>query len=245
MNQLDLRLLAPDGIIRTDELRAAGMTGHAMATRCRPSGPWRRLLPGVLLMGTGPPTRSQWLRAALAYTDGDAVITGTDALCAHGIPVSHGPSVLVLLPAGRRLVGRGDLTVERTSRLPEPHWHSGLPYAPVVRATIDAARHEHDRDRLVALLGAPLRAGACTVSELVAELAAGNQRGSAGPRSVLRAYQYSSGSLPSMSRTWRRAQDGQSQTRPRSAFSATQASASTGDASARSRPHLEHCASGG
>jgi hypothetical protein len=245
MDQLDLRRIAPDGVIRTDDLRAAGVTSHALATRCRPSGPWRRVLPGVLLMGTGPPTRSQWLRAAMAYASQGAVITGTDALCAHGIPVPRGASVLILLPAGRRLVGRANLTVERTTRLPEPHWHGGLPYAPVVRATVDAARHEHDRNRLVALLGAPLRAGACTVAELQAELSAGSRRGSAGPRSVLRAYQYSSGSLPSMSRTWRRAQDGQSQTRPRSAFSATQASASTGDASARNLPHLEHCASGG
>ncbi|HEV2781388.1 MAG TPA: hypothetical protein VGX25_18555 [Actinophytocola sp.] len=196
---------APDGIIRSAELRAAGMSGYAVSARCRPSGPWRRVLPGVVLMGTGPPTRRQWLRAAIAYAGPGAVLTGADALCLQGIEVPRPADVLVLMPAARRAAGRPRLIVERTTRPPEPVWREGLPLAPVVRATADAARREHDHDRLRALLLAPVLAGACTIPELLAELTAGSQRGTAAARGLLldrsTGHQYSSGSLPSMSRT--------------------------------------------
>jgi len=193
-----------DGVIRTAELLATGVTNHAVAARCRPSGPWQRVLPGVVLMNTGPPSRLQRLRAAVAYAGADAVISGADALRAQGIAVPRPPDVLILVPAGRRLVSRSFLTVERTTRPPDPVWRAGLPLAPVARATIDAARHERDQFRLRTLLLAPVATGACTVAELRAELAAGNQRGSAAPRELLAGlddHQYSSGNLPSMSRT--------------------------------------------
>jgi hypothetical protein len=223
-----LRRTVRDGVISAAQLRAAGVSGYAVATRCRPSGPWQRMLPGVVLMRTGPPTRRQWLRAAVAYAGAGAVITGADALRLHGLDVPCPPHVLVLLPAGRRAASRTPLTVERTTRPPDPVWHDGLPLAPAVRATIDAARHEPNHDRLRSLLLAAVHTGACTVAELVAELAAGSQRGTAATRALLVAlagHQYSSGSLPSMSRTWVRAQAGHSQIRPRPAFSTTQASA--------------------
>src|SRR6201999_2681183 len=53
-------------------------------------------------------------------------------------------------------------------------------------------------------------------------------------------HQYSSGSLPSMSRTCVRAQDGHSHTWPRLPFSMLHASASAGGASARERPQRWH-----
>jgi hypothetical protein len=241
----ELRHTTPDGVIRADELRAAGVSNHAVSVRCRPSGPWRRVLPGVVLMTTGPPSRRQRLRAAVAYAGG--VVSGADAMRAQGIRVHCPGEVLVLLPADRRAVSRSYVTVERTTRLPDPIWLDGLPMAPVARATIDAARREHDLDRLRSLLVAPLDAGACTVAELLGELAAGNQRGSAAPRAMLARldpHQYSSGSLPSISRTWLRAQSGQSQTWPRGPFSTTHASAKIGGISARDRPHREQRTSG-
>ena len=195
---------AADGVIRTADLLAAGVTNHAMAVRCRPSGPWQRVLPGVVLMSTGPPNRVQLLRAAVAYAGPAAVITGADALREQGIHLPCPAEVLVLVPADRRLAGRSYLTVERTNRPPDPVWVAGLPLAPVARATIDAARHERDSFRLRTVLLAPVAVGACTVAELRSELAAGNQRGTAAPRALLADlddHQYSSGSLPSMSRT--------------------------------------------
>lgn len=242
-----MSVLPVDGVIRTADLLTSGVTSYAVAARCRPSGPWQRVLPGVVLMSTAAPTRPQRLRAAVAYAGPDAVITGADALREQGIAVPHPPEVHVLVPAGRRRVGRSYLTVERTTRPPDPLWRNGLPLAPIPRATIDAVRRERDQFRLRTLLLAPVAAGVCTLTELRTELTVGNQRGTAAPRQLLATledHQYSSGNLPSMSRTWVRAQSGHNQICPRSVFSTTQASASSGAASARDRPHREHRTSG-
>jgi hypothetical protein len=185
----ELRRSVPDGVIRSAELRAAGVSDYATALRCRPSGPWQRLLPGVVLMASGPPTRRQWLRAALAYTGRGSVLSGADALIAHGVDVPCPGDVLVLVAPTRRPTSRAGLTVERTGRLPEPVWLDGLPMAPVARAAIDAARREHDLPRLHAILLGAVRVGACTVTDLLDELDDGGRRGSAAPRAVLLARQ--------------------------------------------------------
>lgn len=172
-----------DKVISTAELHANGMSHHAIATRCRPSGPWQRLLPGVVLMAAGQPTRRQRLRAAVVYAGQDAVVTGVDAMRAHGVDVPVPPEVLVLVPSQRRLSSRAYLTVERTTRPPVRVVQATLPYAPLARATLDAARRAADQAQLRMLLGAAV--GPCTVAELRAELDAGNQRGSAAVRALL------------------------------------------------------------
>jgi hypothetical protein len=176
-----LRHTVPDGVIRSADLRAAGMSNYAVSARTRPSGPWQLVLPGVILMRTGPPTRRQRLRAALAYCGPGSVITGVDAL--HELACPAG--VHILIPAGRRVGCRSYLTVERTTRMPAHVLLRGLPVVPVTRAAVDAARHEHNHARLRALLMTAVRAGRCTWPQLRAELDAGNQRGTAGPRAVL------------------------------------------------------------
>lgn len=181
----DLTHTVPDGIITAAQLRGAGVTTYAMSARCRPSGPWQRLLPGVILLSGAEPTRRQRLRAALVYAGPGAVLSGTYAMRSHGVDVPVTDEVLVLAPAGRRVSSQAFLTVERTTRLPEPVWSAGLPVAPLVRATLDAARRESDRHRLGVLLHAPLRARRCTVADLRAELDAGSQRGSAAVRALL------------------------------------------------------------
>jgi hypothetical protein len=178
-------LTSPDKVITSAELREKGVTTHAMAARCRPSGPWQRILPGVVLMTTGRPTRRQRLRAAVAYAGPEAVVTGADAMRAHGVDVPTPPDVFVLVPATRRLSSRSYLTVERTTRPPQPVARANLPYAPLARATLDAARRAADHDQLRTLLTAAV--GPCTVPELRTELDAGSQRGSAAVRAMLTA----------------------------------------------------------
>lgn len=172
-----------DKVITTAELRAHGMSQHAIAVRCRPSGPWQRLLPGVVLMTADHPTRRQRLRAAVVYAGQDAVVSGVDAMRAHGVDLPVPPEVLVLVPAQRRLSSRAYLTAERTTRPPAPVVQATLPYAPLARATLDAARRAANQTQLRTLLTAAV--GPCTVAELRAELDAGNQRGSAAVRALL------------------------------------------------------------
>jgi hypothetical protein len=173
-----------DNVITVAELRAQGMTSHAIATRLRPSGPWQRVLPGVVLMSTARPTRRQRLRAALLYGGPESVVSGIDAMRAHGIDVPTPPDVLILVPSGRRLTSAAYLTVERTSRLPQAVARADLLYAPVARATLDVARRAPNQAQLRALLKAAV--GHCTLSTLEAELNAGSQRGSAAVRAALK-----------------------------------------------------------
>ncbi|TDV35398.1 hypothetical protein [Actinophytocola oryzae] len=172
-----------DKVITIAELRAHGLTNHAIAVRCRPSGPWQRLLRGVVLMACGRPTRRQRLRAAIAYAGPESVISGIDAMRAHGVDVPLPPDVLLLVPARRRLASTSYLAVERTTRPPAPVVLADLPYAPLTRATLDAARRAADHEYQQALLTAAV--GPCTVPSLRAELDAGSQRGSAAVRALL------------------------------------------------------------
>jgi hypothetical protein len=176
---------ALDGVVRVADLRAAGMSNHALAARCRPSGPWQRILPGIVLLSNSPPTRRQRVRAALLYTGQDAVLTGADAMRAHGLAPPPRDDVLVLIPSARRQTSRAYLTVERTTRLPPAVRRAGLPVAPLQRAIVDAARYERDPDRLAALVLAPVEAGACTIADLRVEVNTGNQRGTAAVRALL------------------------------------------------------------
>lgn len=175
-----------DGVTTSSHLRRAGLSQHVISSRCRPGGPWRRLLPGVILLSNREPTRDQQLRAAVYHAGAQAVISGTDALQAQGIPLSPSRRVHVLIPVGRRMGSHEFTWLDRTSRVPEPVVVDGIPFAPPARATIDLARHETDPDRLRRLLTLPVYYGLCTADQLRAELDAGNQRGTSTVRQTLR-----------------------------------------------------------
>jgi hypothetical protein len=195
------RLVAACGgtVVTLKALRRCGLGRSTIAYRCRAGGPWQPLLPGVILLHNGPPTRADRRRAALLYCDESAaaravnseepsrtVLTGLDALELHGLRRIPSPSgaVHLLVPADVRRVGGGRLLVERTTRLPRPvpgRW----PIAPVARAALDFARRSRDRDVVRTVLAEALQRGLCNVGELGAELAAGPSRGSALPRQVL------------------------------------------------------------
>lgn len=179
--------LAPvDNVASTAELRAHGVSTRTVASRSQPGGPWRRLLPGVVLLADTAPTRRQMLRAAMTYLGPEGIITGRDALRAHGLDVPVPPAVHVLVPATRRVTMSGFVVAERTTRLPVPAHVGGLPHAPPARAALDAARRETDPGRLRQLLTMTLVDGRCTLDELETELGAGSQRGSAAVRVELR-----------------------------------------------------------
>lgn len=175
-----------DNILTNTQLRAAGFSERAVATRCRPGGPWRRLLPGVVLLAGTEPTRRQLLRAIALHYGGEGVLTGIDALTAHGLDLRPSRTVHVLVPSFRRRLPPDSVLLERTTRPPEPVLIHGLPFAPPERAVIDAARREADPDRLRDLLTLPLYEGLCSLARLRTELDAGNQRGSSAVRAELR-----------------------------------------------------------
>ncbi len=141
--------------------------------------------PGVVLLQNAEPDRQQRLHAAYARFGPGTVITAADALRAHGIKCELPPSIQLLVPQDcRRMAGDG-VTYSRTSRLPEPTLVDGLPFAPPARAALDLARLRKDPAEIRSVLALPLYWGICDRAELEAELAAGNQRGSAAVREVL------------------------------------------------------------
>ncbi|ONI92426.1 hypothetical protein ALI22I_04010 [Saccharothrix sp. ALI-22-I] len=174
-------------VIKTADLKAAGVPGYVIDLKCRPGGPWQRILPGVLLLSAGPPTRAQRLRAAVAYAGPSAVVTGVDALHAHGLQALPPPTRIHLLqPATTRRSCPDHVMLERTTRPPEVVVRAGLPLAEPNRAVLDAVRHEPDALRQHHMLATAVRSGLCTVAGLTAELDAGSKRGTATPRSALR-----------------------------------------------------------
>lgn len=174
------------GIITSRELRQAGVTARHAARLCGPGGPWRRLMPGVILLRDSAPTRLQLLQAAVARFGPDTVVTGADALRARGVSCPVTREVHLLVPDYRRLPAEPGMLPRRTTRMPPPTWIDGVPFAPAARAALDLARLELDPTRIDELISLPLYWGLCTVEELNDELDAGNRRGSAAVRAALR-----------------------------------------------------------
>ena len=182
-----LRRTARDGVIAVAALRGLGVPGTTIAERCRDGGRWRRLLPGVVLLGSGPPTPRQRVAAALVYGGPRSAVTGLEACRRHGIRRGPDPggTVHLLVPEERQLKPSGFVVVERTTRMPKPVFKDGVPLVPVCRACLDAARRLHSAAEITELIADAVQRGLCTPAQLAAELREGSQRGSATPRRVL------------------------------------------------------------
>lgn len=164
------------------------MPRSSVYRRCLPGGPWRRLLPGIILLHPTEPTDEQRLRAALIRGGTSAMLTGLWALRRHGLRQLPEPDdVHILVPDKREITSSGFALVERTTRLPDPIARCGLPVAPVFRAALDASRRIRDFDTVQALLAETVQRKRCTAEQLERELRLGSQRGSAIPRRALQA----------------------------------------------------------
>jgi hypothetical protein len=176
----------PDGVARRSQLLAAGLTGAVIARRCRPNGPWRRLLRGVILLTGARPTRRQRVRAALLHARADAVVTGVEALRRLGVRrLPDDDRVHVLIPNERQIGSRGFVVVERTRRMPDPVFKDGFPLAPAARALVDAAKVCARPDSVRTMIADAIQRRVCTVGELAAELAEPRRPETALARAVL------------------------------------------------------------
>ncbi|GAB2640328.1 hypothetical protein GCM10027068_20050 [Prescottella soli] len=183
----ELRRFTINGIVRVRDLLAAGMSGSAISFRCRPEGPWQRILPGLVLMHNGVPSQRERRTAALLYCGPDSMLTGRAALAEHGYRSSESFSdVHVLIAHAKRTQSTGFLVVERTIRLPAPVTRSGLACSPLPRALLDAARRCTTTRSARALIAEAVQCGDVTAAALARELDAGSNRGSALPRKILR-----------------------------------------------------------
>ncbi|MEU4088126.1 hypothetical protein [Streptomyces aureus] len=189
-------------VVTTAQLRDRGMTTADVNERCRPGGPWQRLLPGVYLLRPGPPSPEERLHAALLYTArppsprtaprvpaqpgsaepaaprpcADALITGLAALALHGLtcapPLPSLDTIDVLVPRLRRLRSTGCVRIVRTTVLPEPVFVAGVPVAAVPRALADAVAELTDAEAVRGLLTEAVHRGLCEPRAVVEELTA-------------------------------------------------------------------------
>ena len=180
---IDLEALSdlfPHRVARASELIALGLTGSAIAARCRPGGPWQRLGRGALLLADAPPTRSQRIAGALIHAGPDAVLSGWDALHRHGMFIPPAPgAVHLLVPPYRQVRAGPELVVEHPVRLPEPVLCQGFPVAPLARAAIDTARRLTSPDLARTMLTEVVRRGRVSPTRLRRELEAASTRGNA------------------------------------------------------------------
>ncbi|MBL1105055.1 hypothetical protein JK361_10710 [Streptomyces sp. 5-8] len=182
-------------VLTATQLRAHGVHAAEVTEQCRPGGPWRELLPNVVLLHPGPPTGEERLHGALLYAAraaepgvpaqptaesphrpvyAEAVITGLAALTLHGFsstpPLPSLDHVDVLVPRLRRLRSTGYVRILRTTALPAAHTVTGLPVAPVPRALADAVTELTDAEAVRRLLTESVRAGHCEPAAVVREL---------------------------------------------------------------------------
>ncbi|MFI9386356.1 hypothetical protein [Kutzneria sp. NPDC052558] len=144
------------------------------------------MLPGIVLLSNGEPTRQQQVEAALLHGGPDAIVTGTEAALRYGLAnLPPDPLIHLLVPHGRQIRSAGFVRVERTIHMPESIRRNGVPLAPLDRAVLDAARRWRKIDPVRALLSEAVQRGRCRPQDLMVELDSGSSRGSALPRRVL------------------------------------------------------------
>lgn len=180
-----LTRLSQFGVVRAATLKTTGMASTTIYRRCAPGGPWQRLLPGIILMSSNPPTTRQKTIAALLFAGSDAVVTGLGACRQYGLGLPADNGLHVLVPHQHKLLSSEFLTVERTHRMPKPFMQSNTPLAPLPRAVIDAARRMHTETPAAKLLIEAIQRGGCEVAHLQSELKLGTPRGTALPRRLL------------------------------------------------------------
>lgn len=176
-----------DVLTRT-ELHRLGVTQRVIWARVRTGGPWQILLPGVICLHNGEPTRRQKLDAALRYAGSNAVVTGLAAAELHGLrKFPRSDLVHLLIPDESRARSVGFVVIERTTRMPRRQVKNGIPIAEATRCVLDAARRMRDLAAVETLIAEAVQRGVTSPIRLRRELEAGSVRGSALPRRCLSA----------------------------------------------------------
>jgi hypothetical protein len=167
-------------VISRAQALAVGLTNHALRHRLRPGGPWRGLLPGVYMAATGAPTTLQQEMAALLYAGDGSLVTGPAALRSHDIRTEPTEIVDVLVPAARQRRDTEFVKLHRTTRMPGRIWETGpVRYVMPARAVADTVRGMTSLRDVRAVVADAVQRRRCAIRDLLAELDAGPNVGSA------------------------------------------------------------------
>ncbi|MET9431282.1 hypothetical protein [Streptomyces sp. NPDC003036] len=169
----DPLVVAQDGVATVHQLMDLGCASSAIAAHCRPPGPWRRLLPRVIVLQTTDPTPQQRLRGALLYAGPDALLTGPAALALYGLEAVPSPAALAKVDVlvAHRATPRSQAyvrvhpTVRPALRVPVRN----MACAPLPRAVADAIPHLGSKAAVAALLREVTERRLCRPAELRTE----------------------------------------------------------------------------
>lgn len=181
-----LQRMSKNGVIKGSVLKAMGVGAKTIVDRTS-GGPWQRILPGLIVLHNGRPSRLQRETAASMYGGEGSMLSGRAGLALHGFgEAKSSADILLLIPPERHRKDVLFVVTERTERMPKLTMKGGLPVAPVDRCLLDAARRMRDRRACVALIAEVVQRGVVDVGALLTELDEGCGRGSAVPRRALR-----------------------------------------------------------
>jgi len=158
---------AQDQVVTVAQLVAGGVSDDAVRWRLG-TGRWRLLLPGVVLLGPGDPSRRQQLYAAQLLGGPAAALSGRAAARFHGVSgIPVGGAVDVLVPRSRRGRTVGWARI-RPSVLVDPmtRTYTLLRVVSLARAVVDAARWAQTQDEATAYVLEAVQRGLTTVADL-------------------------------------------------------------------------------
>lgn len=186
---VDLLLAPGRAVASRRELMELGVPGSTITFRCRPEGPWQRILPGVVIGHRGTPTLHERRLAALRYAHPEAALCGLDALAAMGMRVRPGPDghlVHVLVPDRCHRLSHGFAVVTRTKRLEVAGHHHGLPCVGAARAVVEAVRRMRVLGDVRALVAEAVQTRRCRPEDIAREIEQAARARTALGRAVLR-----------------------------------------------------------
>lgn len=170
---MDLLLTPGRSVASRRELVELGVPGSTITYRCRPDGPWQRILPGVVIGHRGVPTLHERRLAALKYAHPEAALCGLDALGAMGMRVRPGPDghlVHVLVPVRCQRLSHGFVVVTRTRRLEVAGHHGGMPCVSAERAVVEAVRRMGALRDVRALVAEAVQTQRCRPEDIAREI---------------------------------------------------------------------------
>lgn len=190
-------LRSTDGVTTRAALRAEGVSDHRIQWAVG-KGRWRLLLPGVVLLGPGPPTRRQQLVAAVTLGGDGAVVAGAAAARFHGVRAIPGSGQVHVRTPRSRVRRRHGFADVRPTRLDDPDVVTGefVAFSGIARSVVDAATWAPSQEDATAWTIEAVQRGLVTVDELASWVNRLNRRWSLRPRIALRSAESGAWSLP-------------------------------------------------
>jgi len=156
-----------DDVATTRDLIDSGCREASIRRRVA-AGHWQRVLPGVVVAHSGPPTRLQIRRASLLWAGAGAMLSHCSAADMLGLRITETVAEITV-PHGVRRRSNPLVQTHQSNRRTSIVYRSGLPCTPVARTVIDVACTLRRRNDVRALVSDSVQRGLTTFAALARE----------------------------------------------------------------------------